>query len=141
MQTVMCDLSAKSNYRYSSDMPIFPNANVTHLYSALDGDLIENFGRDYCNALRSFGSQLSAPCANLIKGDSNVRFGSLLADESSFNTFLTDSLHLSQPVATTILDSTIHTQNVASILLLMRAINPSGDNLVSVNILRIIMTN
>ena len=42
----------------------------------------------------------------------DVKFGDLLADKNSFKTFLTDNLGLSEPVATAIINSTIHTQNV-----------------------------
>lgn len=48
----------------------------------------------------------------------NVRFGDILQNEDSFHNYLTSSLHLNNSVADAIINSTIHTQAVSTLILL-----------------------
>lgn len=111
-QTIICDLSG-GNSSYSTDMPFFPNANVTKVYNLLGvGDVASNFGNSFCGSLDDVQKLLD--CQNPINNnDGPVRFGDLLSDEGSFRVFLMKKMGFNKSVTNEILNATVKTDQTS----------------------------
>lgn len=102
MQTFVCDSGAKRS-KFSTDMPIFPNAkwvnrkmlldfyicSVSHLYGLLDDNFVENFGNDYCSILQNFQGQVTtATCGYDILNGKYGNLHTILAVNTNCNRIL-----------------------------------------------------